>query len=43
MLFRSGGVEMDGEGIYTAGKEEQEKLEEQIQLFFELPVNYMVG
>ena len=38
-----GGVEMDGEGIYTAGKEEQEKLEEHIQLFFELPVNYMVG
>ena len=38
-----GGVEMDGETLYTQALEEQNKLEEEIQLAFELPVNYMVG
>ena len=38
-----GGVEMDGETLYTQALEEQNKLEEEIQLAFELPINYMVG
>ena len=38
-----GGVTMNGETIYTQAQEEIEKLEEQIQLAFELPVNYMIG
>ena len=38
-----GGVTMDGETIYTQALEEQQKLEEEIQLAFELPINYMVG
>ena len=38
-----GGVEMDGETLYTQAQEEQNKLEEEIQLAFELPINYMVG
>jgi|TARA_B110000196_G_scaffold317819_1_gene331767 hypothetical protein len=38
-----GGVTMNGETIYTQALEEQQKLEEQIQLTFELPVNYMIG
>ena len=38
-----GGVTMNGETIYTQAQEEINKLEEQIQLTFELPVNYMVG
>ena len=38
-----GGVTMNGETIYTQALEEKNKLEEQIQLTFELPVNYMVG
>ena len=32
-----------GETIYTQALEEKNKLEEQIQLTFELPVNYMIG
>ena len=36
-------VEMDGETLYTQALEEQNKLEEEIQLAFELPINYMVG
>ena len=38
-----GGVTMNGETIYSQAQEELEKLEEQIQLAFELPVNYMIG
>ena len=38
-----GGVTMNGETIYTQAIEEIEKLEEKIQLHFELPVNYMIG
>jgi len=38
-----GGVQMNGEQIYTQAQEEINKLEEQIQLSFELPPNYMVG
>jgi hypothetical protein len=38
-----GGVTMNGETIYTQALEEQQRLEEQISLAFELPVNYMIG
>ena len=38
-----GGVTMNGDTIYTQALEEITKLEEQIALTFELPVNYMVG
>ena len=38
-----GGVTMNGETLYTQAQEEQNKLEEEIQLTFELPVNYMIG
>ena len=38
-----GGVTMDGGTIYSQAQEEITKLEEQIALTFELPVNYMVG
>ena len=38
-----GGVTMNGEQLYTQALEEQNKLEEEIQLAFELPINYMVG
>ena len=38
-----GGVEMDGEGIYSQAQEELQKLEEDIQLAFETPIDYMVG
>ena len=38
-----GGVTMNGETLYTQALEEQNKLEEEIHLAFELPVNYMVG
>ena len=38
-----GGVQMNGEQIYSQAIEEIQKLEEQIQLIFELPPNYMVG
>jgi hypothetical protein len=34
---------MNGETLYSQAVEEINKLEEQIQLTFELPVNYMVG
>ena len=37
-----GGVEMDGETLYTQALEEQNKLEEEIQLAFELHINNMV-
>jgi hypothetical protein len=38
-----GGVTMNGETIYSQGLEEQQKLEEEMQLMFEVPVDYMVG
>ena len=38
-----GGVTMNGETIYSQAIEEQQRLEDQIQLAFELPVSYMVG
>jgi len=38
-----GGVTMNGETIYSQAQEEMEKLEEQIQLSFETPIDYMVG
>jgi|TARA_B100001094_G_scaffold39332_2_gene33803 hypothetical protein len=38
-----GGVQMNGEQIYSQAQDEINKLEEQIQLSFELPPNYMVG
>ena len=38
-----GGLTMKGETLYTQAQEEQNKLEEEIHLAFELPVNYMIG
>ena len=38
-----GGVTMNGETIYSQAQEELQRLEEQIQLAFELPINYMIG
>ena len=38
-----GGVTMNGETLFTQANDEITKLEEQIQLAFELPVNYMIG
>ena len=38
-----GGVTMNGETIYTQAQEEITRLEEEMKLAFELPVNYMVG
>ena len=38
-----GGVTMNGETLYTQAQEEIIKLEEQIQLAFELPINHMIG
>ena len=38
-----GGVTMNGEVLFTQAQEELTKLEEQIQLAYELPVNYMIG
>jgi|TARA_B100002003_G_scaffold178938_1_gene166867 hypothetical protein len=38
-----GGVTMEGETIYTQALDEQQKLEEEMQLLFEVPVDYMVG
>tara|TARA_Y100001938_G_scaffold127317_1_gene180068 strand:+ start:14347 stop:15174 length:828 start_codon:yes stop_codon:yes gene_type:complete len=38
-----GGVQMNGEQIYSQAQEEINKLEEQIQLSYELPPNYMTG
>jgi len=37
-----GGVTMNGETIYSQAQEELQRLEEQIRLAFELPVNYMI-
>jgi hypothetical protein len=38
-----GGVTMNGEQIYSQAIEEQQRLEEEIKLSFELPLDYMVG
>ena len=38
-----GGVQLNGEQLYTQAQEEITKLEEQIQLSYELPPQYMVG
>ena len=38
-----GGVEMNGGEIYSQAQQEIERLEEQIQLAFETPIDYMVG
>ena len=38
-----GGVTMNGETIFTQAQDELNKLEEQIQLSFETPIDYMVG
>jgi glycosidase len=38
-----GGVTMNGGDIYSQAIEEITKLEDQIQLHFELPINYMIG
>ena len=38
-----GGVEMNGAEIYSQATEEIQRLEEQIQLAFELPPEYMMG
>ena len=38
-----GGVTMNGETIYSQATEEVQRLEEQIQLAFETPIDYMMG
>jgi hypothetical protein len=38
-----GGVALNGEQIYTQAQEEINKLEEQIQLAYELPPMHMIG
>ena len=38
-----GGVTMNGAEIYTQAQEEITRLEEQIQLAFETPIDYMMG
>ena len=38
-----GGVTMNGETIYQQALDEITRLEEEMKLGFELPVNYMVG
>ena len=38
-----GGVEMNGEAIHSQAQDEINKLEEEIQLAFETPIDYMVG
>ena len=38
-----GGVTMNGETIYTQAQEDITRLEEQIQLAFETPIDYMIG
>ena len=38
-----GGVTMNGADIYSQAIDEIQRLEEQIQLAFETPVDYMVG
>ena len=38
-----GGVTMNGETLYTQAQEEITRLEDQIQLAFELPPMHMIG
>ena len=38
-----GGVALNGEQIYTQAQEELNKLEEQMQLAYELPPMHMIG
>tara|TARA_Y100001963_G_C6784201_1_gene451633 strand:- start:1986 stop:2801 length:816 start_codon:yes stop_codon:yes gene_type:complete len=38
-----GGVQLNGEGIYTQALEEITKLEEEIRLSYEMPMDYMIG
>ena len=38
-----GGVALNGEQIYTQAQEQIDKLEEQIQLAYELPPMHMIG
>ena len=38
-----GGVQLNGEQLYSQAQEEINKLEEQIQLSYELPPQYMIG
>ena len=38
-----GGVQLNGEQLYTQAQEEINRLEEQIQLSYELPPQYMIG
>ena len=38
-----GGVTMNGADIFSQAQEEIQRLEEQIQLAFETPIDYMVG
>ena len=38
-----GGVTMNGADIFSQAQEELQRLEEQIQLSFETPIDYMVG
>jgi hypothetical protein len=38
-----GGVALNGDQIYTQAQEEIDKLEEQIQLAYELPPMHMIG
>ena len=38
-----GGVQLNGEGIFTQALEEITKLEEEIRLAYEMPLDYMVG
>jgi hypothetical protein len=38
-----GGTTLNGELIYQQAQDEINKIEEQIQLQYETPVNYMIG
>ena len=38
-----GGVQLNGETIYSQAIEEQTKLEEEIRLSYEMPIDHMVG
>jgi hypothetical protein len=38
-----GGTTLNGEVIYQQAQEEINKIEENIQLQYETPVNYMIG
>ena len=38
-----GGVQLNGEGIFTQALEEITRLEEEIRLSYEMPMDYMIG